>query len=243
MKQKRLPVERRIEIFTDQHERIIAYLRKYQSDTVMLMCSGGGPLSGVSNFFHFLDIYHQGLPINVLRFDFRGTGESDGDNAIDIPARMYDLQLMIDYCHRHWKKIVLYAPSMGALVSILTLPHTKHVTWLALLSPLVNLDEVGFPVKAQFAFYRLLHPHKYAQQMSFVEKNMNISRITMPTIIAYGTNDSWVHPKQSIDLHNSLTVPKLLVAFEGADHTLQTKNDNDEQTRFFVSQLKKLMAG
>ncbi|MCD6547653.1 MAG: alpha/beta hydrolase [Nanoarchaeota archaeon] len=76
--------------------------------------------------------------IAVLRFDFAGTGESEGDyKDATISSEVEDLKSAIDFVEEHgYKKIGLIGFSMGATVAIIA--YNSKIKTLVLWSPLLN---------------------------------------------------------------------------------------------------------
>lgn len=59
--------------------------------------------------------------------------------------------------------------------------------------------------------------------MNYITASMDLKKITIPTIVAYGVNDSWINPKQSLDFYNAHPAKKILMKYEEGDHYMTAK--------------------
>lgn len=82
---------------------------------------------------------------NVLLFDFRGHGESEGDLTSGGTAEVRDLRAAIDLAAEQPEtlpgQILVHGFSMGASVALLALPH-PHVAAVIADSPYARLDDI-----------------------------------------------------------------------------------------------------
>lgn len=82
---------------------------------------------------------------NVLLFDFRGHGESEGNLTSGGAAEVRDLRAMIDFAAAQPEtqpdQILIHGFSMGATVALLALPH-PHVAAVIADSPYARLDDI-----------------------------------------------------------------------------------------------------
>lgn len=77
----------------------------------------------------------------VIMFDFRASGESEGDMTTIGAKEKYDLLGVIDYAKQHYSEpIVLYGVSMGAATSILAAGMDKDVKAVIADSPFSDLE-------------------------------------------------------------------------------------------------------
>lgn len=215
MKQSYLENEKRITVVRKDGKKIVGYINQKKSDTVLLMCSGAQPLNTVRNFFHFLALYHTILPFPVLRFDFIGTGESDLGNLVDVQQRIDDLKTMVAHCRNKWKRVVLYAPSMGTLIAILAICDGLKIDKLISVNGLFNFKKVGLPVKYQVWLYRLAKPAEYQRQYAYVKHHYDESKVKLPTMVVYSSKDTWINPQQAIDFYNRYPNNKVLYELKG----------------------------
>ncbi|MBW7651197.1 alpha/beta hydrolase [Anoxybacillus sp. ST4] len=77
----------------------------------------------------------------VIMFDFRASGESEGDMTTIGAKEKYDLLGVIDYAKQHYfEPIALYGVSMGAATSILAAGMDKDVQAVIADSPFSDLE-------------------------------------------------------------------------------------------------------
>lgn len=106
-----------ITIYNQDREKLVAYLFEPPTDVkyMLIICHGfrGAKENGGKIFGWAEKLNRQG--IGVLAFDFRGSGQSDGDFAqITLTRQADDLQQVIDYVHdRFSKPIILLGRSFG----------------------------------------------------------------------------------------------------------------------------------
>lgn len=78
----------------------------------------------------------------VIMFDFRASGESEGDMTTIGAKEQYDLLGVIDYAKQHYSEpIALYGISMGAATSILAAGKDKEVKGVIADSPFSDLED------------------------------------------------------------------------------------------------------
>ncbi|WP_044895300.1 alpha/beta hydrolase [Bacillus alveayuensis] len=77
----------------------------------------------------------------IIMFDFRASGESDGEMITLGAKEKYDLLGVIDYAKQHYPEpIVLYGISMGAATSILAAGMSEDVKGIIADSPFSDLE-------------------------------------------------------------------------------------------------------
>lgn len=144
----------------------------------------------------------------VLLMDYRGYGGNPGRPSQRGLAR--DVRAARDYlAARVGNRMIYYGESLGAAV-VTELATAHPPAGLVLRSPFTDLAAVGrhhYPVLPVRALLRDRYP--VADLMR---------RITVPTVVVYGTADSVVPPAQSRAVAARAGGPIRLVAVPGADH-------------------------
>lgn len=145
----------------------------------------------------------------VLLFDYRGYGGNAGSPTEAGLAQ--DARAAYRYLATQFPadRIIFYGESLGAaVVTELATSHTPAA--LVLRSPFISLPAVAahhYPFLPVRAMLRDRYP--VAEQ---------ISRVTAPTLIVYGTADTTIPPAQSQTVAERAAGPVTVVAVANADH-------------------------
>lgn len=177
----------------------------------------------------------------VLRFDFTGLGDSEGDFAdTNFSGNVEDLIAAIDYLSEHYEAPTLLighslggaaaiyasakANSIKAIATIGAPSDTKHVKHLfadevqeieSKGEALVQLSGRPFKIKKQFL-------QDLNEQM--VTETLEKSRKAI--LIAHSPQDTTVGIYHAEQLYQAAMHPKSFVSLDGADHLLMDKNDS-----------------
>jgi len=169
----------------------------------------------------------------VLRFDFRGSGESNGEFVdMTINGEVSDLKKVIQWIEKQgYEKIGLIGESMGGAVSILG--YNNKIKCLVLWYPAIYLNKtIGFKfldenkekIKKEGLIVEKRDGRQYKvgwgfyQERSTIEVASHIKNITCPLLIITGDKDTSVPHDQSEKAIKIANEPKKLEIIEGADH-------------------------
>jgi dipeptidyl aminopeptidase/acylaminoacyl peptidase len=131
-------------------KKIIGVFHKPLSDSpfpTVLICHG---LAGnkIGRFRVYVELAQKlaQAGIGVLRIDFRGSGDSEGDFIdMTITSELEDAKRALDYLTSHpqvdAKRIGLFGTSLGGLIAIITAAKFKHIKAIALWSPIYSIDQ------------------------------------------------------------------------------------------------------
>lgn len=177
----------------------------------------------------------------VLRFDFTGLGESEGDFAdTNFSSNVEDLLAAADFLKEHYEvprllighslggAAVLIAASrirsIRALVTIGAPADPEHVTRLFTedLDTIrqqgkaeVNLSGRPFTIKKQF-----LDDIREARQ------NHSLKKINRPVLIMHAPSDQTVSIDNAKEIYEQVLHPKSFISLDQADHLLSRKEDS-----------------
>lgn len=177
----------------------------------------------------------------VLRFDFTGLGDSDGDFAdTNFSGNVDDLLAAVDYLKEHYKAptllvghslggaAVIYASakadSIKAVATIGAPSDTKHVKHLfgnqleAIIEngeATVQLSGREFKIKEQLL--RDLNEQMLTKTLKELRK---------PILIMHSPQDATVGIQHAEQLYHAAIHPKSFVSLDGADHLLMNKADS-----------------
>jgi alpha-beta hydrolase superfamily lysophospholipase len=160
--------------------------------------------------------------IAMLRFDFRGIGESEGKIEEDtISRRIVDLDSAIEFMksRRDMKnRIGLLGSSLGGYVSLLKAPQAQEekIRAVVIWATPFHLDDLksnkgteGHPLPGE-AFFEDLPKHRLLPLLPRVTNCM----------VIHGEKDELVPVDQAWEIFHSLGAPKEIRILEGADHRL-----------------------
>lgn len=177
----------------------------------------------------------------VLRFDFTGLGESDGDFAdTNFSGNVEDLVSAADYLRENYEAptllighslggaAVIFAaaeiPSVRALATIGAPSNPTHVKHLlrsgidqieAEGKAVVNLSGRDFTIKKQFL------DDLESQSLPKVAQHLR-----KPLLIMHSPQDATVEIKNAEEIYVAARHPKSFVSLDGADHLLSKKEDS-----------------
>ncbi len=177
----------------------------------------------------------------VLRFDFTGLGESDGDFAdTNFSGNVEDLIAAAEYLEEHFASpsllvghslggaaVIFAASQLGSVKAVATIgspSSPKHIQHLLMNSldeiekkgmAIVNLGGRDFTIKKHFLDDLELH------SLPEVAKNINRALLVM-----HSPQDITVGIKNAEEIYLAAHHPKSFVSLDGADHLLMKKEDS-----------------
>jgi len=171
--------------------------------------------------------------ILALRFDFAGSGESEGKfEEMTYGGEVEDLRAAYDFVLRYKpKKIGVLGSSMGGTVALLFAAEEKNVAALV---------TIAAPVHPERFSVRLSTPEETRQwrAQGFIEyhgRRLNVSllhdlevldvpkaarKISCPVLVIHGDKDDAVPVEEGHELFAELAAPKRLCIIEGSGHRL-----------------------
>ena len=158
--------------------------------------------------------------IGMLRFDFRGIGESEGRMEDDtVSRRIMDLGSAIEFIRsrRDLKgRIGLLGSSLGGYVSLIKASQEEKIRTIVTWATPFHLDDLksnqgteGHPLPEE-AFFEDLPKHQLLPLLPRVSNCM----------VIHGEKDELVPVDQAWEIFHSLGAPKEIRILEGADHRL-----------------------
>ncbi len=158
--------------------------------------------------------------IAMLRFDFRGIGESEGRIEDDtVSRRILDLGSAIGFIRSRrdlGNRIGLLGSSLGGYVSLIKASMDKEIRAIVIWATPFHLDDLksnkgaeGHPLPDE-AFFKDLPKHRLLPLLPKVSNCM----------VIHGEKDELVPVDQTWEIFNSLAAPKEIHVIEGADHRL-----------------------
>ncbi|MBM4276964.1 MAG: alpha/beta fold hydrolase [Deltaproteobacteria bacterium] len=156
----------------------------------------------------------------VLRFDFRGIGESEGseeDNTIS--KKLNDLGSAIDFVRSYpglGKEIGLVGSSLGGFLSLIRASRDRQIKALVVWATPLHMDDLSskeqeedYPLPPE-AFFQDLPKHRL---LPILPKVSNC-------LVIHGERDELVEVEQALGIFYHLSSPKEIHLIGGADHRL-----------------------
>jgi len=174
------------------------------------------------------------LGIPVFHFNFRGTGESEGN--FDLSGWVRDLEAVF----RYWdekeprRPLLLWGFSGGAAVSACAAPKNSRVQGVILAACPASFESLFPQEKYQeiIAWFREVgiikdpgfpaRPHKWLQDIHLIRPVDEVFRIApAPLLVLHGAEDELVPPDQAELLFKNAGEPKEKAILPGAGHQLR----------------------
>ena len=148
----------------------------------------------------------------VLRFDFRGCGESNGGSKeTTLTGRIEDLGHALDFVQKQGHEDVgLIGSSLGGCVSILKAAEDRRVKVLVTWATPCYTDELFGKEIEGFQELR-----RDISRYNMVEA---VKEVNCPIMIVHGSLDELVPPSHAEALYKNANKPKNIVIIDGADH-------------------------
>ena len=197
----------------------------------------------------------------AVRFDFSGSGESDGNFRDMTFSREVDEALAIlrfveSLPHTNPERIGIVGSSMGgAIASIVAGKNADIVKALTLwAAPSIDIvaglesrlkDEMRFPrnQRGDIDMGGLWLNHGFFEDLKNWDVFGSLRKYKGPAFLAYGTGDQLVPPATAINYEKALPGPSILHYLEEADHGFNRCDWSDEVIKetvaFFSSELIK----
>jgi fermentation-respiration switch protein FrsA (DUF1100 family) len=175
----------------------------------------------------------------MLRFDFRGIGESEGRMEDDtVSRRVIDLGTAIAFVRSHralGKKIGFIGSSLGGYVSLIRASMDQQIKGIVTWATPFHLDDLksnkgteGHPLPEQ-PFFEDLPKHRLLPLLPRVANCM----------VIHGEKDELVPVDQAWEIFQNLSPPKEIHIIEGADHRLTQTAHRERAIQLTVDWFKK----
>ena len=217
--------------FQSENQRIVGVLhfpvhKEASRKSVVITCHGLDSSKDSQKYLQIADLLSS-KGFAALRFDFRGSGESEGRGNL-LSKRIADLEAAKEFAYaRGYRSIGLIGSSYGGATAILVASQTPDiksiVTWSTpckLIELFDNLDSQG--VKGQSGESQRLEKSvrsQFKEDLSKYDVAEAARRITKILVI-HCRGDSVVPWDQAKLIFDNAREPKLLKIFEGGDHPL-----------------------
>lgn len=224
----------------------IWHLPKNKTNKVIILAHGLNVDKDELGIFIYLSNRLQQNGYAVLRFDFRGHGESEG-NSIDlrVAGQIEDLEAAVNFVNDiGYDEIGLLGASFGGPVVVLySSKHQENIKVLCLWNPTLNYDHVLLnPILPKFkarkeVWVKDLNEKGWTttgrnelkigkglfEEVKYLFPYEELKNITIPTAIIHGTNDVYVPYEDSKEYVKYLKNGEL-ITIENLGHGFQEEN-------------------
>lgn len=175
--------------------------------------------------------------IATFRFDFYGSGDSEGNfEKMTIKQEIEDLNCAIKFLRRQKfidkNKIGLLGHSLGALIATLSASKNSEIKTLVLLAPALNQKALikDWNTSSQIKKWKKLgynNTDEFRIGIQYLKETENedfteAAKIAdVPILIIQGTRDNVIKPLYSKQLFRTLNQIKRLKLIKGGDHNLE----------------------
>ncbi len=176
----------------------------------------------------------------MLRFDFRGVGESEGRLEDDtISRRVADLGSAISFMRSRQdlsKRIGLVGSSLGGYVSLFRASAEKGVKAVVIWATPFHLDDLGKKEDKEYPpptepFFKDLPKHRLLPILPKISNCM----------VIHGEKDETVPVDQAWEIFHGLGSPKEIHIIEGGDHRLTVPDHRKRAINLTLDWFKKYL--
>ncbi|MBS3134947.1 alpha/beta fold hydrolase [Candidatus Woesearchaeota archaeon] len=219
---------KRIHFFNSRNQKLVGILNENETGRIVVICHGFTS-SKNCNFIPPLADYLCDNGHSVLRFDFTGNGESEGELCEGTYSQENnDLKKVIDFVKKlNYKKISVIGHSMGGAVAILRASEDERINCLITISAVAYPGRERLTGKQKDDLKKKGHVHywgKYRIDKNFIDDascydlTKYISKVKVPVLIVHGDKDDVVVLKEGRDIYKNANNPKQLEVIKNAGH-------------------------
>ncbi len=179
--------------------------------------------------------------IAMLRFDFRGIGESEGSLEEDtVSRRIADLDSALAFIKSYpgmGIRVGLLGSSLGGYISLIGASRAKEIRAVVIWATPFHLDDLksnqgteGYPLPGE-AFFKDLPKHRL---LPLLPKISNC-------LVIHGEKDELVPVDQAWEIFHCLGAPKEVRVIEDADHRLTNPAHRQRAIDLSVGWFKKFL--
>ena len=181
-----------------------------------------------------------GHGIAVLRFDFTGLGDSDGDFAnTDFSSNVEDLVAAADHLREHHQApTILIGHSLGGAAVLAAVEHIPETRAVATIGAPAGTDHVLHLIgesreeieeKGEAEVCLAERPFRIRRQflddVTSQPQAERIERLGAPLLVMHSPTDQTVGIENAREIFDAARHPKSFVALDGADHLLTRATD------------------
>jgi len=177
----------------------------------------------------------------MLRFDFRGIGESEGNEEDNtISKKLSDLGSALDFIRSRpdlGKRIGLVGSSLGGFLSLIKASRDKDISAVVIWATPLHLDDLGtreqkedYPLPPE-PFFQDLPKHRLLPVLPEVSN----------CLVIHGEKDELVEVEQAMGIFYHLTPPKEIHLIGDADHRLTQPSHRERAVELTMGWFKRYL--
>lgn len=188
---------------------------------------------------------------DAIRFDFMGSGDSDGEFwEMDYSTELRDARCILDYAKQinRGEELILIGFSYGGLIaSRISLEYKEDLTKLILLAPAANMPSLAknlFSIPERYIDENTIDMGGYTMVKSFIEsfKDLapydNCETFTKPVLIVHGGSDKSVPLERSKGYAEKYSDCKYVI-IPNSEHCFQSVNQRQALHQEIIEFLNK----
>jgi pimeloyl-ACP methyl ester carboxylesterase len=215
----------RVIIPNNKNEKLVGYLYKGTSETLIIICHGlesnNVPLPPFTKEIvsEYCDYLSRKTKASVFSFDFSGFGESEGKHMVSLIKRDSEIKSVLDYFVSTYKKIFLYGNSLSGATVAIAASKYKTIRGIITINGFFTFHLSSlYKANIVLIFSLLLANPLYIKELYFLYKHLKTEKIAVPVLVVHSDKDNLVNPKQSIHFFEALQARKKIVAIASSDH-------------------------
>jgi alpha/beta superfamily hydrolase len=256
-------MEKRVVLKNGEGESLAGAFHKINDHKKVIIVCHGYKGNKDGNFVKefCLSLNREGM--NAFRFDFSGSGESEGRfEDATYSKEISDLKCIIDYFYKMGFSIGLVGHSMGATICLMeasTDPRIKFITAVSGVTHTATFRQRFVKLYAksekefddamrQNGFYEFYDEEKktwYKVTLGFfadiIKQNPleAVKSVHVPVLIVHGDKDDRIDIQESKDLLKAANEPKKMLTIKGADHRFSDKEIYLKMVKKVITWIKK----
>ena len=233
MKRKKIKTVEKPVVFQSDGSQIVGMLHSSESSKIIIMCHGFTSNKTEKNKL-FVEAARKFSEegYDVLRFDFFGSGDSEGDFQDSLVSKnIQNLKDAADWAKQNgYLETAVLGISMGAATAVLTasdIDLKALVLWStvpdmsSLFSSYVdNLDDISEEITV-YEYNGLLIKRDFWQDAIQYDVKNALAKIIVPKLIIQGTGDAEIFVNGFKEFPNIVSPPADFMEIPGAGHTFQ----------------------
>lgn len=182
------------------------------------------------------------MGISVLRFDFTGLGNSDGDfSNTNFSTNVSDLVIAYEYLSKHYQTPeILIGHSLGGaaiLAGANSMENIKVIATIAAPSKVDHIEEIfGSKVSeieragqasVKLAGREFVIKKQFLDDVRSISLEGKLNRISASLLIFHSPEDQVVSVDHANEIYQAAEYPKSLISLQGASHMLDKAEDSE----------------
>lgn len=225
------------EIKNDKNQKIVGVLTNNSSSSLVILCHGYTATKDMDGLVHVANSLNQN-GFSTFRFDFSGSGESEGSKELSLKQQVADLEAIIDY-FKAFKHIYLLGHSLGML-PVLICSRLMRVTGVISINGFFRGKVYRRDFNRAYWTLKILRffVPRINSEWKFMEQFTKPEKIDKPILIITTKNDEILDYRQSIDFSKHLSGKAEVEVLTLSGHGFNTTADSQIIANSIVKWIK-----